>query len=100
VTLVDLRKLSIRRDLRIRFPLNGGMECLIDEHGIAQVPGLRSIPKFNLEEELAAAQQFIVESPVGVSRKTAARRTVDRRELETMAAGAGGAASSGEHEDD
>lgn len=100
MTLADLRKLSIRRDLRIRFPLNGGMECVIDEHGIAQVPGLRSIPKFNLEDELAAARQFIVESPAGGSRKAAPRRTVGRQELESMAAPAGSAAAPGEHDDE
>ncbi|MGA1995501.1 MAG: hypothetical protein ABSH45_06940 [Bryobacteraceae bacterium] len=100
MTLADLRKLSIRRDLRIRFTLSGGMECLIGEHGIAQVPGLRSIPEFNLEEELAAAQQFTVESPAGRSRKSTAVRTVIRQELEALAAGARTAAAPGEHDDE
>ncbi|MGP8245755.1 MAG: hypothetical protein ACLQVN_14710 [Bryobacteraceae bacterium] len=100
MTLLDLRKLSIRRDVRIRFVLNGGSECLIGEHGIAQVPGLRSIPKFNLEEELAAAQQFTIESPAGRSRSAAPARAVNRRELEAMAAAAGAAAAPGEHDDE
>ena len=98
--LVDLRKLSIRRDVRIRFTLNGGLECLISEHGIAQVPGLRSIPKFNLEEELAAARQFLIESPDGQPRKAPGGRTVNRQELEAMVASAGTAVVGGEHDDE
>jgi hypothetical protein len=98
--LVDLRKLSIRRDVRIRFTLNCGFECMISEHGIAQVPDLRSIPKFNLEEELAAAQQFVIESPAVPSRKALPARTVNRRELEAMAAAARTSAPPGEHEDE
>jgi hypothetical protein len=100
MTLVDLRKLSIRRDVRVRFTLNGGMECLISEHGIAQVPGLHSIPKFNLEEELASAQQFTIESPAGPSRKATPARTVNRQELESMAAAAATSAAPGEHDDE
>jgi hypothetical protein len=99
MTLVDLRKLSIRREVRIRFALNGGMECMISEHGIAQVPGLRSIPKFNLEEELAAAQQFIIESPADRLRKPAPARSVNRQELEAMAVAARSAGPA-EHDDE
>jgi hypothetical protein len=100
MTLVDLRKLSIRRELRIRFVMNGGMECVISEHGIAQVPALHSIPKFNLEEELAGAQQFLIETPAAPSRKTTPARTVNRQELEAMAAAAGSAAAPAEHDDE
>ena len=100
MTLVDLRKLSIRRELRIRFVMNGGMECVISEHGIAQVPALHSIPKFNLEEELAAARQFMLESPAAQSRKATPVRTVNRQELEAMAAGAGASSGPVEHDDE
>ena len=51
--LGDLRKLAIRRQTRIRFPLANGLECVVNEHGVAQVPALNSIPDFNLERELA-----------------------------------------------
>ena len=64
--LADLRKLSIRRQIRIRFPLRNGMECVVNEHGIAQVPGLRSVPDFNLEQELVSAASFVLE-PVAAS---------------------------------
>ena len=50
--LADLRKLSIKKQLRIRFRLKNGMECVINEHGVAQVPALQAPPEFNLEEEL------------------------------------------------
>ena len=39
--LGDLRKLSIKQKTRIRFAVTGGLECVITEHGIAQVPGLQ-----------------------------------------------------------
>ncbi len=68
MTLVDLRKLAIRKQSRIRFALRNGMECVISEDGIARVPDLKSVPEFNLEQELAAATAFVVEAvaPAGV----------------------------------
>ena len=54
MTLVDLRKLAIRKQSKIRFALRNGMECVISEDGIARVPALKSVPDFNLEQELAA----------------------------------------------
>ena len=54
MTLVDLRKLAIRKQSKIRFALRNGMECVISEDGIARVPALKAVPDFNLEQELAA----------------------------------------------
>ncbi len=62
MTLVDLRKLAIRRQSKIRFDLRNGMECVVSEDGIARVPALKSVPDFNLEQELAAATSFVVEA--------------------------------------
>ena len=59
--LADLRRLSIRKQLRIHFRLRNGMECVISEHGIAQVPALKGVPDFNLEEELTAAGEFLLD---------------------------------------
>jgi len=59
--LSDLRKVTVKKHLRIRFPLSNGMECIVNEHGIAEVPALRAVPAFNLEEELAGVQAFVVE---------------------------------------
>lgn len=56
--LADLRKLATKQETRIRFAVTGGLECVITERGIAEVPGLRGIPKFNLETELASAHEF------------------------------------------
>ena len=69
MTLADLRKFSIRKQYRIHFRLRNAMECVISEHGIAQVPSLNKNPDFNLEEELAAAGEFLVEPAVVVDRK-------------------------------
>lgn len=93
--LADLRKLSIRRQIRIRFPLRNGMECVVNEHGIAQVPALRSIPDFNLEQELASASAFVLDPLTpGNSRQIA------REDLDAMIASASGPAAAADHEDE
>jgi hypothetical protein len=100
--LSDLRRVTVRKNLRIRFPLSTGMECVLNEHGIAQVPALRAAPAFNLEEELAAAREFVVE-PVCATEKDKARqkpRSYTRDEMIALAtAPAGGPAGHDEHED-
>src|SRR5438034_1403626 len=45
----------------IRFSLPNGMECVLNEHGIAEVPAMRAAGDFNLEEELGRAAQFTLE---------------------------------------
>jgi hypothetical protein len=95
VTLGDLRRLTIRRQVRVRFPIRNGMECVISEHGIAQVPGLRSVPDFNLEQELASASTFVLE-PVAAS----APRPIGRAELDAMVASAGAGGTAPEHEEE
>ncbi len=105
MTLVDLRKLSIRRHLQIRFQIRGGRECVITEKGIAEVPGVKGVPDFNLEEELAAAGEFLLESvaaPAGkreVRRQEAPRR-IPREELIRMAGSGTAAAGHAEHEEE
>ena len=79
MNLADLRRAAIKTNVRIRFPLSGGLECVVNEHGIAQVPALRSIPDFNLEEELARAPQFTLE-PAGPPDKTKVRAQILNRE--------------------
>ena len=92
--LADLRKLSIRRQVRIRFPIRNGMECVVNEHGIAQVPALHAIPDFNLEQELASASAFVLE-PVAAG----SARNLVREDLDAMIA-AGGSAADPEHEEE
>lgn len=86
--LADLRKLTIRDQSRIHFRLRNGMQCVITEHGVAQVPALKGIPDFNLEEELAAAGDFLIEPAVPGTKKdkrpSARPRPVARQELAQM----------------
>jgi hypothetical protein len=100
--LADLRKVAVKKNLRIRFALSNGMECVLNEHGIAQVPALRAVPAFNLEDELVAVQQFVVE-PAGAGEKDktkAAPRNCSRSEMVTLASsGAGGDTGHDEHDE-
>jgi hypothetical protein len=97
VKLADLRKLSIRKQLRIRFQLSNGMECIITEHGVAQVPALRRAPAFNLEQELAGVSQFVLEPACPEPKAPQKPRTVTLDELAGMLAPATAAA---DHEDE
>lgn len=77
--LQDGRKLAVRQRVRLRFRLRNGMECVIDEHGISRVPELREPPRFNLEDEFAAATSFTLEPAAG-----GPARQATRQELETL----------------
>jgi hypothetical protein len=95
MTLGDLRKLSIRQQVKIHFRLQNGMECIVNEQGVAQVPGLAGVPAFNLEEELAGASEFLVEPE-----PPAAPRSLPRQQLTALAAAQSGTAPASEHEDE
>lgn len=100
MTLSDLRKVAVRQNARIRFRLSNGMECIVNGHGIAQVPELRGIPGFNLEDELAAAQEFHLEMPAAGGKGTDKSRKYSRAEFAAMTAGGPRtAAAHEEHED-
>ena len=79
MNLVDIRRLAIKKQLKIHFRLKNGMECVVNEEGVARVPDLRAIPDFNVEEELSAAQEFLVEPA-----PPAPPRTVSRADLGAM----------------
>lgn len=98
MTLADLRKLSIRKQYRIRFVLANGTECVVTEHGIAQLPALKGVPDFNLERELASVREFVLEPSAAAGRKAGPQsRSVSRDELAAMT-GAAAAAAPG-HDD-
>jgi hypothetical protein len=97
--LADLRKLSIRQNLKIRFQLSNGLECVITEHGVAQVPTLRRAPDFNLEQELVSISEFFLDAAAEDQKRPAAPRRVGREELAAMAVPAGSAAG-GDHEEE
>ncbi len=102
MTLVDLRRLAIRRKCKIRFVLRNGMECVISEDGIARVPALKSVPEFNLEQELAAATAFVVEAVVPAGVKNPPKPVpLGRADLTAMALDSPGAvAAHDEHGDE
>ena len=98
--LADVRRFSIRKQFQVRFRLQNGMECVITEHGMAQVPALKGIPDFNLEEELASATEFLLESSVAPDKKNPAKpRSITREELAKMAS-AGPSAAAPDHNDE
>ena len=101
MTLADLRRLTIRKQLKIRFRLRNGMECTVTEYGIAKIPQLKVTPDFNLEEELASATEFEVEPVTPPNAKNPVRpRTIARAEMAGMSEAAPAAASAPSHEDD
>ncbi len=94
--LSDLRKVTVKKNLRLRFRLPNGLECVVNEHGIAQVPGLHSVPDFNLEKALDGVNEFILETnPPGNP-----PQTIDRQELEALTAPASAGSRPSEDRDD
>jgi len=99
--LSDLRKATVKRRIRIRFPLSNGMECVLNEHGIAQVPALHAVPAFNLEDELAGVEVFVVETVGGENDKNRPKaRNYTRNEMMAFAAAGGPAEVAHEDHDD
>jgi hypothetical protein len=101
--LADLRKYAIRKQTRVHFPLKNGMECVINELGVAQVPALKQPPDFNLEEELTAAGTFVLEPVVPAGTRNPPKPvTMARGEFSTLTQEGHGAAATGhdEHEDE
>ena len=97
--LADLRKLSIRQNLKIRFQLPNGLECVITERGVAQIPALRRPPDFNLEQELVSISEFVLDCAAQDQKRPVAPRRIGREELAALAAPAASAAAS-EHEEE
>lgn len=84
--LLDVRRLAIEERARVRFAIGGGLECVVDEHGLARVPELRGAPDFNLETEFASAQEFRMEvAPRGkAAKQPPVSRRLTRGELEQL----------------
>ena len=88
MTLSDLRKLAIRRQFKIRFALRNGMECVVGADGVARIPALKTQPDFNLDQELAEAAGFIVETVVPLGQKNPPKSkplSLGRKEMSAMA---------------
>lgn len=85
MTLADLRMLAVKKTARIRFVLPNGMECAVDEQGIARVPALNKQPDFDLERELVQIAEFLVEWRADLDKKGMPKRqTFTRAELESL----------------
>jgi hypothetical protein len=99
--LIDLRKVAIKKQQRIRFRLRNGADGVVNELGVALAPGLNGLPDFNLEQELEAATTFILE-PLNLGQKNAPKaRTLSREEMSAMVSAAPGAdAHHDEHDDE
>ncbi len=95
MTLADLRRLAIRKQTKIHFRLRNGMECIVNEEGIAQVPALRAIPDFNLEDELGAAGEFLIEPALPPP-----PRKGPRAQMESLSAASPTAAVHHDHDDE
>jgi hypothetical protein len=93
--LADLRRLAVKKNLSIHFRLRNGMECIVNREGLAGVPALKAIPDFNLEDELAAAVDFLLD-PLPPSQP----RTIRREEMISMSADAPVAAVTHDHDDE
>jgi len=103
LSLVDLRRLAIRKQSKIRFTLKNGLECVICEDGIARVPALKGVPDFNLETELASATEFVVEAVVPPGAKNPPKPkpvSLQRSALAAMTLEPRGAAAPHEEHDD
>jgi hypothetical protein len=94
VNLASLRRYAARQNLRIRFPLPQGLECLIDEHGVARIPGLRSSPGLNLESELERTERFMLE-PAEAGRQSTPK-VLSRPEMSALTDKPGGSATPAE----
>src|SRR5437868_2772601 len=81
-----------------------GMDCVISERGIAQIPALKGVPDFNLETELAAAQEFQMVAPAPAQGKgakdAASPPVISRAELAAIASGGSTTAHAGPDHDD
>jgi hypothetical protein len=95
--LSDVRKMAIRQQTRVRFNMSDGRECVVKEDGIARIPGLTDIPTLDLEEELARATEFRLETVVIPPAKSTTR-TIKRGELEKLSS-SGPAVETDDHDE-
>jgi len=103
MTLAGLRKLAIRKQVQIRFTLRNGMECVIHEDGVARVPALKAPPDFNLDQELAEASAFAVETVVPAGQKNPPKTkslSLGRKEMTAMLSESPVAAAAHDEHDD
>jgi hypothetical protein len=101
VTLTDLRKHTIKKKQRVRFRLKNGLDCIVNEDGVALIPGLDRVPDFNLDRELTDVISFTIELlPVAGQKNAPAPKTLTRAELDSMLSATPSAAAAHDDHDD
>ena len=78
MTLTEARRYAVSKKTRIEFSTASGLDCIIDEHGIARVPELKAAPDFTMTNEFDNATTFVLV-------RGAQRETVSRQQLSDMA---------------
>ena len=77
------------------------MECIVNERGVAQIPALKEPPAFNLEDELASAETFVLEPVVPAGTRNPPKpSTIARAELAGLTKDPHGAAAAHDEHDD
>ena len=97
--LADLRRVAIKTSVRFRFPLSNGMECVLNEHGIAEIPALKAVPDFDLEDELARAAQFTMEPVAAVEKNKNRPQVFNREQLAALVGPKTAEAAHDDHDD-
>ena len=99
--LADLRRYSVRKQVNITFELQNGMDCVITDRGVAQVPALKGLPDFNLEDELASASAFRLEAGVVPDKRHPPQsRSVSREQMEALTSQSPTAGTPHDHDDE
>ncbi len=97
--LNDVRRMTVRRQMRVTFALAGGSDCVIDEHGLGKAPARTGPPDFNMEEEFGRATEFLVEpARLGAGRAKSQPQKLTRRQLEELV-GPGGPVVETDHDE-
>lgn len=72
----DLRRFAIQTRTEITYRVrHGGQVCVVNTNGLIKIPGLSGLPPYNIEEVLAAADQFELQ------RGPEKPRTLNREEM-------------------
>jgi hypothetical protein len=85
--LPDIKRYSVKKQVRVRFSVSTGAEVVVDEHGIARIPALASVPGFNLDEEIESVERFRLEPVSPGGRPQGLKREELEKLFETAAAG-------------
>ena len=80
--LGDLRRLTVRNSIQVRFRVAEEEECVVDGEGICRIPNIDGARDINLEEEFARAGEFVLE-PIGQADRRASNkpRSLNRQQL-------------------